>query len=474
MSKSVLLTMALAMAFALPACSNASAPPSPSPVASGPWKPVSGLPLAQPEELVSQDGKLHVTLTAAARNLEVSGSPVISAMTYHDSFLAPTLVVQPGDTLEIDLTNDLPQETNLHFHGFHVTPTGESDNIFRAVEPGETAHYSLKIPKNHEQGMFWYHSHAHGISESQVAGGLSGLIRIGDVANLLPYQDTDLTALDLSIRDLQMKANAVPPTNGDMGQGTQVRLINGQLQPTMSMQPGETQLWRIANIGADQFYDLQLAGHTFHVIGEDGNPVGRVWETKNLVMPPGKRFEVIVQAGDAGTYDLRTVKYDQGSMDMPDVSMATLEVAGTKVPAEPLPQNTGSFVDLAGATIAKHRTEVFSFAPGKEFKPEINGELFDMHVVNVTAKLGTVEEWTLRNTTPEEHPFHIHVNDFQVMSVNGKPYHAAGYQDTVIIPSGGEVVIRMPLDDYTGKFVFHCHILGHEDAGMMAVIEVVK
>ena len=101
----------------------------------------------------------------------------------------------------------------------------------------------------------------------------------------------------------------------------------------------------------------------------------------------------------------------------------------------------------------------------------INGEQFNGRTM-YTPKLGTVEEWTLKNVTGEDHPFHIHVNDFQVMSVNGKPYDAASLQDIVKIPAKGEVVIRQRFADFTGKFVFHCHILAHEDNGMMAVVDV--
>ncbi|MEX0992143.1 MAG: multicopper oxidase family protein [Actinomycetota bacterium] len=451
--------------------SDAGGGPPPSPGSGPQWSPKAGAAFTEPPELESANGVLEATLTVAKRDLEISGSPVVGAQTFTDGFVAPTLVVKPGDTIELDLVNELTEETNLHFHGFHVSPDGESDNIFRHVAPGTTAHYQLEIPPNHENGLFWYHSHAHGISEEQVAAGLSGLIRIGNVEDLLPYQDTGIVSQDLAIRDIQMKGNVIPAADEEMFKGPQVRLINGQLKPKMAMHPGETQLWRIANIGADQFYDLKLDGHRFHVVGEDGNPVARVWETGHLVLPPGKRFEVLVQAGDAGTYALRTVKY-QGSTPMPNVVMATVEISGDAMTAGPIPESVGSFVDLADADIAARRTEVFSFAPGKEFKPQINGKSFDPNVVNVHAKLGTVEEWTLKNTTDEEHPFHIHVNDFQVMSVNGKPYHAAGMQDVVLIPAHGEVVIRMPFDDYAGTFVFHCHILGHEDPGMMAVIEV--
>ena len=102
----------------------------------------------------------------------------------------------------------------------------------------------------------------------------------------------------------------------------------------------------------------------------------------------------------------------------------------------------------------------------------INGEAFNPNETNVAPLLGSVEEWTLRNSTDEDHPFHIHVNDFQVVKVNGRPYKANGLQDVVIIPKHGSVVIRNPFDQFTGHFVFHCHILGHEDGGMMKTVQV--
>jgi len=104
---------------------------------------------------------------------------------------------------------------------------------------------------------------------------------------------------------------------------------------------------------------------------------------------------------------------------------------------------------------------------------QINGKVFDHNRVDYIVKLGDVEEWTLKNLDTEDHTFQIHVNDFQVMLVNGQPYNAHGLQDTVVIPTGGEAVVRIPFTDFFGKFVFHCHILPHEDTGMMGVIEVI-
>ena len=129
--------------------------------------------------------------------------------------------------------------------------------------------------------------------------------------------------------------------------------------------------------------------------------------------------------------------------------------------------------------MAQHRDVTFSFVPLPDGSPQwaINGKMYDDYTSSTNLfqmKLGTTEEWTLRNTTTEYHPFHIHVNPFQVVSINGVPQKAIDYRDTVPIPPNGTVVIRQRFTDFTGRFVIHCHILFHEDHGMMAPIKVVR
>ncbi|MFD4814870.1 multicopper oxidase domain-containing protein, partial [Streptomyces sp. NPDC058418] len=129
--------------------------------------------------------------------------------------------------------------------------------------------------------------------------------------------------------------------------------------------------------------------------------------------------------------------------------------------------------DLDNATLAARRTLVFSEnAAGDKFY--INGKQFDMDRIDVRSRLNTVEEWTVRNDSDEEHSFHVHTNHFQLMSVNGRPYDARSMQDTANVPARGQIVIRNKFSDYTGKTVFHCHFLNHEDEGMMATLEIVK
>ena len=441
------------------------------------WEPVAGQELTEPQQLYPTDGVLSVNLVAKRRVIEVAGAP-IRAQPFGKSLIGPTLHVSPGDTLKTVVDNRTSEMTNIHFHGMHVSPKGKGDNVLRTFHPGTKSHSAIQIPLDHEPGTYWYHVHMHGTTEEQVMGGMSGLLIVDGLEDRLPPQLQGITERQLAIRDLEhrggsviMNAERIDPSKPT------TRLVNAQLRPTMSIGSGETQLWRIANVGADLFYDIELEGHSVLVLGEDGYPRWNVVSRDHLVLPPGKRFDVLVQGGAPGAYDLITRKYNEGFQLLPEKPLARVEVTGPQAQATtdlPTSMNTTAG-DLSDASIAAKRRFVFTLDTTGTFKAEINRKTFDPDVVNVRPKLGTVEQWTLVNNSSEDHPFHIHVNDFQVMSVNGEPYDAHGLQDVVVIPKhGGKVVIRNPFEDYTGEFVFHCHILGHEDAGMMQTVKVVR
>jgi suppressor of ftsI len=425
----------------------------------------------EPMELRAVDGVLRTTLTAEEREVEIAGQP-IRGRVFNGSFVGPTLRVRPGERIELELVNHLMEPTNLHFHGLHVSPGGEADNIFRTVNPGATAQYVLEIPLDHPTGTFWYHPHMHHLALEQVFGGMSGVIVIDGLQEKLPPDLRDIDEHLFALKDYQLDdAGAILLENVPRDPTT--RTVNGQINPALTMAPGETQLWRLANVGAEMFYQLRLNGHAFHVIAEDGNPVWDVRTADALVLPPGKRFDVLVQAGEVGTHSFETITYDQGNHIYPEVQLATLTIEGDAQPPAALPASIAEDRDLDSVDIATERDIFFNDVDDDPIF-EVNGQQFDPNRIDELVQLGTVEEWTIRNVTAEQHPFHIHVNDFQVVSINGQPYNAANLQDVVILPVGGEVVIRIPFMDYPGKFVFHCHILFHEDHGMMAVVEVAE
>jgi len=433
-----------------------------------------GLPFAEPPVLQSEGGVLETSFDVATDTFEVGGTKV-KGTGYAGQLLGPTLLVSPGDTIKIDLKNGLDEETNFHTHGLHVSPEGISDNVLRVMEPDSDNAIEIALPEDVAPGTYWYHAHLHGLTEPQVFGGLAGALIVDGLTDRLPTELQDAPEHLIGLKDLQIDSSGAILTENIDSNAPTTRTVNGMVNPVLNAQPGQTQLLRLANMSADIWYELQMDGTPFTILAEDANPVSRVTQADTLVLAPGKRFDVLVRWDDPGTYRLKTLAYSTGPAgdSYPERVLATVNVAGDAVEPIDMPTTMGPAPDLADAEIAQEREVTFSEDPSAGTFM-INGQQFDMNEVMYTMKLNTVEEWTIKNTTKEDHPFHIHVNDFQVMSVNGDAQPGYGLQDVVKLPAGGEVVIRMRLTDFVGKYVFHCHILNHEDNGMMAIVEVTE
>ena len=312
--------------------------------------------------------------------------------------------------------------------------------------------------------------------ESQIFGGMSGGLIVEGMLEPFP-QLQGVKERIMLLKDFQNIGGQIPAENIDSNAGT-TRTVNGVVNPTLKIRPGETQFWRIGNVGADIYYNLKLDGHVFYEIARDGNRHNQVVARDEILLPPGARTEVLVRGGPRGIYSLRTLYFNQGAAgdQYPEVILATLNSAGRPEAPIPLPtkEQFPPVEDLRTQPLAASRTFVFSEnTETNEFF--INGKLFDENRIDTTVQLGTVEEWTIENVSDEEHVFHIHQLDFQVIEVNGQPSEFIGRQDVVNLPVQGTVKILIPFTNpvIVGKFVYHCHIVSHEDNGMMAVIEVV-
>jgi suppressor of ftsI len=462
---SVLLTSAL-----LAGCGGHSrdAPGRATPLAGQP-----GAALREPPVLRSRHGVLRATLPVERRVVRVAGKRVRGKV-YAGSFPGPTLRVRPGDVIDLRVVNRLGEPTSLHEHGFHVSPVGIADNVLRTMPTGTANRVRVQIPVDMPPGTYWYHPHFHGLAEEQVFSGLSGAIIVDGLGDRLPPGLRRIPDHLLALKDLQIRNGAILDKGIDSGAPT-IRTVNGQLDPTMRARPGQTQLLRLANLGADIWYRLALEGARFHVIAEDANPVGRVWTASKLTLPPGKRYDVLVRWSRPGAYRLRTLAMSTGSQGdkYPASSLLTVNVSGAPVPLVAWPRSLGALPHLDRAHVDRVRHLAFSeHQAANAFL--INGRQFDATRVDQVVKLGATEEWVIRNASDELHPFHLHVDDFQVVSVGGRPYRARGLQDTVVLPIHATVRIRMRFRDFTGAFVYHCHILAHEDAGMMGVVDVTR
>jgi len=420
-----------------------------------------------PPEIVSSNGVLNATLTAGTAMVKI-GTKDVLARVYDGLYVPPTLRVRPGDTIKLRLVNTLGTRTSLHYHGLEVSPRGRSDNVFVHLGTSEVFDYEITIPRNHGAGLFWYHSHQHGLSESQVGGGMSGGLIVDGILDPFP-ELKGIRERVMLLKDAEIDGSTIGQKN-DPARST--RTLNGLINPTVKIRPGETQFWRIGNIGANAYYRLQLEGHTLYKIAQDGNRLNQIVGSQEIVLPPGSRVEVLVRGGAPGTYMFRSLAFNTGPEDQnPEVILATIIAEGPTQQPLPLPAKLPPVADLRKQPVAHKRVIVFSEGPGKFF---INGKQFDMDRVDTTVNLGDVEEWTIRNASDEMHTFHIHQLDFQVVEVDGRQVPFIGVQDNVNVPVGGVVKILVSFTDpvIVGKFVYHCHILSHEDKGMMAVIEV--
>ncbi len=427
--------------------------------------------LAEPPVLRSAGGVLDVTLRAEPVTAIIGGAPR-QVLGYNGSMPGPTLVAHPGDRLRIRLENGLAAPTNLHTHGLHVPGDGNGDNVMIHVHPGEAFDYEIALPADHPPGTNWYHPHVHGQGAQQIFAGMAGMLIVAPRAEAArPFTALRERTLILHATEFDAAGGVKAPLATD--QRNHVRLLNGQLDPAIDIAPGETQRWRMVNTAVNTVLVLQLDGHTFTRIAADGNPFARPVELETLELAPGQRADVLVTGGAPGTSVLRTLPFDLGFGVVTREQQIATVVSGGPPSAAGAPELhplLHPFTDLRRQRADVCREIAMTTAGGFG----IDGKRFDPDRVDQVCELGAVEEWTVRNPTGLPHPFHIHVNPFQVTHVDGAPVDAHSYQDTVLVrQNGGSVTFRTRFEDFLGTVVFHCHFVTHSDLGMMGVAKVV-
>jgi FtsP/CotA-like multicopper oxidase with cupredoxin domain len=408
-----------------------------------------------------------------------------------------------------------PSSVNLHFHGTNTPPTCHQDEVIRTlINPGETFDYNLDIPSDEPPGLYWYHPHVHGISEAAVQGGASGAIIVEGIQNVNPAV-AGLTQQLLVVRDNNIPSNPTDPSAPSWDVSLNyVPIPYPTFSPAaINIKPGEQQLWRVLNASADTILDLQVQydgkAQNLVVVGMDGVPTGsqdgttqgKGFPVTDIMLPPAGRAEFIVTGPPTtvASAQLLTLNIDtgpQGDTD-PERPLAVIRsnplaaVTARAIPKVSAPPPAARFPDLARVTPTAKRTLYLSEIPLNLSDPD-SGEIFYITVVGqpetsfdpnnppaITTTQGAVEDWTIENHAMELHAFHIHQIHFLLMAQNGVPVENPQFMDTVNVPywSGTgpypSITVRMDFRGAViGDFVYHCHILAHEDAGMMATIRV--
>lgn len=437
-----------------------------------------GTALTLPSELVSSGGVLRVELDAAPRTVTVGGERV-TMLGYADRVPGPTLRLRPGDLLQIRLRNGLDEPTNLHVHGLHVSPEGNGDNPFVVIEPGQSFDYSYQLPPDHPPGTYWYHPHLHGTVADQVFGGLYGAIVVDEDDPLPVARERVLVVSDVSFDDAG-NVRPASPQERMMGREGDLLLVNGQVAPVLEGRPGERERWRVVNACTSRYLRLVVDGQRFQLLGMDLDRSPIPEEVDEVVLTPGNRADLLVTLAESTT-TVRTRGYDRGGMGgmmsatSGPATLATLAASGDAV-AEggQLPQVPPSR-DLRTGEVDRRRELTMEMGMGMRgpmMSFTIDGREFDHERTDQQVAAGTIEEWTIRNTSTMDHPFHLHVWPMQVLEERGRAVKEPRWRDVVDVPAGGQVVVRIPFEGHTGRTVYHCHILDHEDLGMMGVIDV--
>ncbi|MBV9318762.1 MAG: multicopper oxidase domain-containing protein [Mycobacterium sp.] len=431
---------------------------------------------------------------------------------------SPTEPVSDASTRCGDKTMTVTS-VNVHYHGTNTSPACHRDEaIHTVINSGQSFQYTLKFPSDQPPGLYWYHPHVHGIAEAAVQGGASGAIIVDGIENIQPLV-SGLPERILIIRDQSVAGDQ----SADASAPSWDVSLNYVPIPYPHYNPAVIQMgrdgqefWRVANASADTIIDLQMqfdgVAQPLLIVGLDGVPTGsqdgtrrgKIVERMDIRLPPAGRAEFIVagpsaRVGNASLLTLNVNTGPGGDSD-PQRPLATIKptdiVARPPLMVMPIPSsapNPQQFEGLHDAAVTRHRHLYFSEVisdPNNPASPTnffitVDGAtpvLFDpSNPPAVTTTQGSVEDWTIENRTAENHEFHMHQIHFELLKRNGVPVPEADQQfvDVVEVPfwSGTgpypSVKVRMDFRGMDiGDFVYHCHILGHEDNGMMAIIRV--
>ncbi len=295
----------------------------------------------------------------------------------------------------------------------------------------------------------------------------------------------------LVLSDLSLTADGSlrPPSQMErmVGREGELVLVNGQLRPEIVALPGARERWRIINACTARYVRLAVPGWQMQLLGADSGREAEPRRISDLLLAPGNRADLLVTAG-SGESELRSLGYDRGAMGMMSgirdlsgpLSLAAARAVGdAAAPAVPVPARSAD-ADLRGREPDARRNLTFTMGmmpgmPGNRgagMSFGIDGRSFDMDRIDQQVRAGALEEWTIHNPTPMDHPFHLHVWPMQVIEERGRAVDAITYRDVVNVPAGSRVVVRIHFARFTGRTVFHCHILDHEDASMMGVVSV--
>ncbi len=414
-------------------------------------------------------------------------------------FLGPTLRLRRGEDVDLIVQNNLDAMTTMHWHGMHV-PARMDGTPHQKIKPGES--WTAGFQVDQQAAPLWYHPHPHGNTGRQVYRGVAGLMWIDDDnSDALDLPKTyGVDDIPLVIQDRQFDNDGA--FRFAVNQGAvygNTMLINGTWNPFLQVESRRIRFRLLNGSNARIYYIGFDDSRVFHQIATDGGFLEAPLQTNRVILAPGERAEILVDFSDGAEVVLKsypeaglleTVQSFFGGIGTGNLHLLKIVPQPTKRASHALPERLNTISRIDASQAAKTRPMVLAGAAqggrgggrgggGKPLGPPINGKIMDMARIDEVVRLGDIEIWEVSNRGDQPHPFHVHLVQFQILDRNGQPPTGAelGWKDTVLAPPGDLVRIIMPFERYADPqipYMYHCHIMEHEDNGMMGQFLVVE
>ena len=429
----------------------------------------------------------NTTLTAQNVSSNINGFGIISSLGYSaNGMLGPTIKINSGSSVNINLVNHLNEKTNIHWHGLKI-PSNMDGHPENSIDAGGSFNYNFTV--NQRAGMYWYHPHAEMLTGKQVFKGLAGLFIVNDTEENSLNLPSGNREIPLVIQDKRISLGSIPysPTMMEVMTGLmgQYIFVNGVYAPYQNVETAKYRV-RILNGSNARIYNLALSnGSPFTIIGNDGGLLASPHSVNNLIVAPGERVDLII---DFSTLSINSELYlisktfnggdAQGTQEF---KLIKFKITNQVTDNFNIPASLSSINQLTEgmATISRNfdiQNSSMNMS-GNAMTHTINNKSFDINRIDELINNGAIEIWTFDNTNGKEpHPMHLHGVQFQVLSRTGGRAalmsNESGWKDMVLCMPGEKVKIIIPFNSYSGKFLFHCHNLEHEDNGMMGQYKV--
>ena len=413
-------------------------------------------------------------LQASSFDWELAPGKTIQAWGLNNQVPGPVLRANIGDTLVVRLTNKLNEPTMIHWHGICLPASMDgTDATQRPIEPGEVFEYRFVVP---DAGTFWYHAHMN--ETVQMERGMYGALIVDGEAD--PVVDDEKIFM---IDDMKLDANGEFTKPGwflprmierhDGRQGSTL-LLNGKEDLVINVNGGQTERWRFINSSSARYFRLYLGGKEFKIIASDGGLLEHPETVTEALITPGERVDIAVGPFTEGeTIAVESLAYDRTTFQKAKrATFATVKVGESRPSIAHIPERLRTIEPLAEQGAAATRRLALSVDPRlrdqKDFR--INNTV---HGNDKPVMVGELQIWEVANTSLMDHPFHLHGFFFQVIEENGKAPAYRAWKDTYNLKPRSTIKIAWLPDDRPGTWMYHCHIIEHHAAGMMAHFDVI-